>query len=185
MEMYCVSCEVGTEFGNIVLVNIGFQIHNCVNTSQVAARNFSALREQILSNFTIFWQDARKKAVFWDVAPYRFGVNRRFGGTYRLHLQGRKKSKIRKRSLFPTFSLVPPVLTVSSLADFLIFPPTLKMEVIRSSETLVNTTSTRCHIPENCFLHSHCREYLKSYVTNVAHCLFVLRVHSYFQCLMT
>jgi hypothetical protein len=33
----------------------------------------------------------------------------------------------------------------------------------RSSETSVNTTSTRCHIPEDCFLHSHCRENLKSY----------------------
>jgi hypothetical protein len=32
-----------------------------------------------------------KKAVFWDVAPCRCGVNRRFGGTYRLYLQGRMK----------------------------------------------------------------------------------------------
>jgi hypothetical protein len=32
-----------------------------------------------------------KKAVFWDVAPCRNGVNRRFGGTYRLHLQGRRE----------------------------------------------------------------------------------------------
>jgi hypothetical protein len=31
-----------------------------------------------------------KNAVFWDVAPCRSCVNRRFGGTYRLHLQGRK-----------------------------------------------------------------------------------------------
>jgi hypothetical protein len=31
-----------------------------------------------------------KNAVFWDVAPCRFCVNRCFGGTYRLHLQGRK-----------------------------------------------------------------------------------------------
>jgi hypothetical protein len=28
-----------------------------------------------------------KNAVFWDVAPYRYFVNRRFGGMYRLHLQ--------------------------------------------------------------------------------------------------
>jgi hypothetical protein len=27
-----------------------------------------------------------KNAVFWDVEPYRSCVNRRFGGTYRLHL---------------------------------------------------------------------------------------------------
>jgi hypothetical protein len=31
-----------------------------------------------------------KNAVFWDVPPCRSCVNRRFGGTYRLHLQGRK-----------------------------------------------------------------------------------------------
>jgi hypothetical protein len=29
-----------------------------------------------------------KNAVFWDVAPCRYFVNRRFGGTGRLHLQG-------------------------------------------------------------------------------------------------
>jgi hypothetical protein len=29
-----------------------------------------------------------KNAVFWDVAPCRYFVNWRFGGTYRLHLQG-------------------------------------------------------------------------------------------------
>jgi hypothetical protein len=28
-----------------------------------------------------------KNAVFWDVAMCRYFVNRRFGGTYRLHLQ--------------------------------------------------------------------------------------------------
>jgi hypothetical protein len=32
-----------------------------------------------------------KNAAFWDVAPCRSCVNRRFGGTYRHHLQGRKK----------------------------------------------------------------------------------------------
>jgi hypothetical protein len=31
-----------------------------------------------------------KNAVFWDVAPCRSCLNRRFGVTYRLHLQGRK-----------------------------------------------------------------------------------------------
>jgi hypothetical protein len=30
-----------------------------------------------------------KNAVFWDVAPCRSCVNRRFRGTYRLHLEGR------------------------------------------------------------------------------------------------
>jgi hypothetical protein len=77
-----------------------------------------------------------KKAVFWDMAPCRSGVNRRFGGTYRLHLHG---------------SLLFTSLTDASPADFHIFPSTLKMEAIRSSETSVNITSTRCHIPEDCF----------------------------------
>jgi hypothetical protein len=74
------------------------------------------------------------------MTPSRCGVNRRFGGTY--------------RSLAPA-------LTIYSLADFLIFAPTLKMEAIRSSETSLNTTSTRHHIPQDCFLHSHRRENLK------------------------
>jgi hypothetical protein len=30
-----------------------------------------------------------KNAVFWDVAPCRYFVNRRFGGMYRLHHQGK------------------------------------------------------------------------------------------------
>jgi hypothetical protein len=48
--------------------------------------------------FEVFTAVTMKKAVFWDVAPCRYCVNRRFGGTYRLHLQGRrKKNKIRKR----------------------------------------------------------------------------------------
>jgi hypothetical protein len=34
-----------------------------------------------------------KNAVFWVVAPCRCGrLNRRFGGSYRLHLQGRQKN---------------------------------------------------------------------------------------------
>jgi hypothetical protein len=37
-----------------------------------------------------------KNAVFWDVAPCRSCVSRRFGGTYRLHFQGRK---IRERGI--------------------------------------------------------------------------------------
>jgi hypothetical protein len=37
-----------------------------------------------------------KIAVFWDVAPCRSCLSRRFGGTYHLHLQGRK---IRERFL--------------------------------------------------------------------------------------
>jgi hypothetical protein len=40
--------------------------------------------------FKVFTAVTMKNAVFWDVALCRSCVNRRFGGTYRLHLQGRK-----------------------------------------------------------------------------------------------
>jgi hypothetical protein len=73
------------------------------------------------------------KAVFWDVAPCGYSVNRRFGGKYHLTYA----------------TLAHP----GSIAD-LFLSATLKMEAIRSSETSVNTISTRCHIPEDCFLHS-------------------------------
>jgi hypothetical protein len=39
---------------------------------------------------------------------------------------------------------------------------TLIMEMIRSSETLVFTRATRHHVPEDCDLHFHCREYFIS-----------------------
>jgi hypothetical protein len=64
-----------------------------------------------------------KNAVFWDVAPCRPGVNRRFGGSSRL----------------------PSDHVGSSFVDFSI----LKMEAIRSSETLVHTRSTQRHITED------------------------------------
>jgi hypothetical protein len=40
--------------------------------------------------FEIFTAVTANNAVFWEVAPCRSCVNRRFGRTYRLHLQGRK-----------------------------------------------------------------------------------------------
>jgi hypothetical protein len=86
-----------------------------------------------------------KNAVVWDVAPCRSFVNRRFGGTYRLHLQGRI---IRERG--------------TSVSRWL--QTTLKMEAIRSSEMSVYTISIRRHFPEDGIFHSHCREKFKSYI---------------------
>jgi hypothetical protein len=54
----------------------------------------------------------------------------------------------------------PPAHAGSSLADF----STLKMEVIRSSETSVHTGSTRLHILQYDILHSHLRENLSPYI---------------------
>jgi hypothetical protein len=94
-----------------------------------------------------------ENAVFSDVAPCRSCVNRRFGGKYCVHHQGRKICERRT-------SLQPPAHDGSSLAD----SSTLKMEAVRSSETSVHTRSTRRHIPEDGILHSRRRENLKSYL---------------------
>jgi hypothetical protein len=47
-----------------------------------------SVRKQFVG--ALMWISSNKNAVFWEVAPCRSSVNRRFGGTYRLHLQGRK-----------------------------------------------------------------------------------------------
>jgi hypothetical protein len=57
--------------------------------------------------FEVFTAVTMKNVVFWDVAPCRSCVNRRFGGTYRLHLQGIKIQRARNRlaaraGFFPT-----------------------------------------------------------------------------------
>jgi hypothetical protein len=53
------------------------------------------IRENIMTNYIfvkceVFTAVTMKNAVFWDVALCRSCVNRRFEGTYRLHLQGIK-----------------------------------------------------------------------------------------------
>jgi hypothetical protein len=44
----------------------------------------------ILCKIEVLMAMTMKYAVFWDVALCSYCVNRLFGGTYRLHLQGRK-----------------------------------------------------------------------------------------------
>jgi hypothetical protein len=63
-----------------------------------------------------------ENAVFWDVAPCRYFVNRRFGGTYFLHLQGIRNSRAINQSeqvAVDSHELQPPAHADSSLADFL------------------------------------------------------------------
>jgi hypothetical protein len=92
----------------------------------------------------VFKAVTMKTAVFWDVAACRSCVNRPFGGKCRLHLQGRK---IRERGASVSKWL-------QSVADF----STLKMEVIRSSETSAHKIYTAPHPRRRHSLYSNCSE---------------------------
>jgi hypothetical protein len=54
-------------------------------------------RKEELVRLEVFTAVTMKNAVFWDVVPCIYCVNRRFGGTYLLNLQGRR----RWRQCFP------------------------------------------------------------------------------------
>jgi hypothetical protein len=73
-----------------------------------------------------------KSAILWDITPCSpLKVNQRFGGTYRLHLQG----------------LSPPAFTLVSCTAYF---STLTMEARCSSETSVDFQQTaRRYIPED------------------------------------
>jgi hypothetical protein len=79
-----------------------------------------------------------KSIIFWDVTPCSLlRCNRRFGGTYRLHIQGRRSKH---------------TCLHAGLAE--IFSSTLKMEAICFSETsAASQQTTRRHIPEDDTLH--------------------------------
>jgi hypothetical protein len=48
--------------------------------------------------FEVFTALVMKSTIFWDITPCNpLKVNRRFGGTYCLHLQGRKISRARNQ----------------------------------------------------------------------------------------
>jgi hypothetical protein len=68
MWIYCRPCDI-----KIMLYN---------------TRNLSLVRFEVLTVVVI------KSTIFWDITPCSpLRVNRRFGGTYRLHLQCRKTSR--------------------------------------------------------------------------------------------
>jgi hypothetical protein len=71
-------------------------IHGCINVES-SYHDFAASYFIKYHGFTLIsWH--LKNAVFWDVAPCRSYVNRRFGGTYRLHLQGSSETSVYTRS---------------------------------------------------------------------------------------
>jgi hypothetical protein len=69
--------------------------------------------------FEVFTAVTMKNAVFWDVAPCKYFVNRRFGGTYRLHLQGIRNPRAMNQREQVALSLQLYAHAGSSLVDFL------------------------------------------------------------------
>jgi hypothetical protein len=104
--------------------------------------------------------------VFWDIMPYSPLKARRFGGTYRLHFQGRRTSRARCQCELR----LPRAFTLVSCTAYSI----MKMEVICSSETSVDFwRATRRSIPEDSIHHIRCCENLSSYTGDVGvlqHC---------------
>jgi hypothetical protein len=74
---------LGRTFGNI---NLHYYLWKTLEPSRhlnIAQIIWGYIRFEVFTALTM------KNAVFWDVGPCRTCVNRRFGGTYRLHLHGR------------------------------------------------------------------------------------------------
>jgi hypothetical protein len=89
-------------------------------------------------------------------------VNRRFGETFRLKLQGRKISGTRNQrdSRWQAETCFPPAFT---LVSFLAYSSTLKFEAKCFSETSFGLQrTTRRYIPEEITLHNHRCDSLKS-----------------------
>jgi hypothetical protein len=84
-----------------------------------------------------------KSIIFWDMMPCGLlSCNQRFGGTYRIHLQGRRNN-FSKNQQASRWQVAAEIVSL-----------TLKMDAVCSSETLVATQqTTRSHIPEDDTLH--------------------------------
>jgi hypothetical protein len=98
---------------------------------------------QLLSN--IYMEDLRvftavtMKMPSSGMTPCGFTIDRRFGGTCRFHIQGRRNNSSDRLTIF--------------LAR--VISSTLKMEATRSTETSVYNKPTRRHIPEDGIHHMH------------------------------
>jgi hypothetical protein len=57
-------------------------------TTDVLKENITSINRMI--GFEVFTAVTMKNGVFWDVTPFGFCKNRRFGGTWRLLHQGDK-----------------------------------------------------------------------------------------------
>jgi hypothetical protein len=102
-----------------------------------------------------------KSIIFWDITSCSpLSVSRRFGGTHRLHLQGR-------RNKFSEKSASNHLLAFWFLAELI--SSTLKMEAMCSSETSADTQRpTRRYIPEDNTLLRFSFQYVYMMETKIA-----------------
>jgi hypothetical protein len=112
-----------------------------VKLSQIRPQPFSSTSFLIVG-FEVFTAVVLKSIIFWDMTPFSpLSFNRRFGGTYRSHLQGQRNrfGKPASKQMASRYHLfAEPIYS------------TLMMEAIYSSETSVETQrTTRRHIPED------------------------------------
>jgi hypothetical protein len=70
--------------------------------------NFPKCSWKLGTQYRTRWSKSHWIDIFWDITPWSpLKFNRRFGRTYRLHLQGRRISRARnQRSFPPAFTLV-------------------------------------------------------------------------------
>jgi hypothetical protein len=152
--------DVGTEFERLSnLWRDAKSVNISLNTVTSAPRSSNYLRVPFDRLFQRSFP--LKNVVFWDVALCRSCVNRRFGGTYRLHLQGRKireKSSETSVNTRPTQRDIPEddrceslksyigfhwlhinlwLFQKAKLLDVYIMPPNVNSELIRSHTSLL------------------------------------------------
>jgi hypothetical protein len=85
ITMCCRTCYVNNDKKDSVTTTQPLNIYGTYNNKTITWNYYwNCVR------FEVFTAVTMKNAVFWDVVTCRSCVNRRFGGTYRLHLYGRK-----------------------------------------------------------------------------------------------
>jgi hypothetical protein len=91
--------------------------------------------------------ETRSSSIFWDLTPCSpLKVNRRFGGTFRFHVQGRRISQVRnQREAGSKHSSA------------------LKKKICSSETSVDFQQTTRFYISDDRTLHNHRRENLKFY----------------------
>jgi hypothetical protein len=106
-----------------------------------------------------------KNAVFWDVAPCRSCVNRRFGESIASIFRVEKfaSEEPAEHVAADCFQLV--AQSAASCSRWFLARGYFYPEDGGDTLTLVHTRSTRRHIPEDGILHSHRSENLKFYIS--------------------